>query len=127
MLETSICNIELRNPTILAAGVMGSMASSLNRIYRGGAGAVVTKSFSLRPNPGYRNPTTVEVTGGVINAIGLSNPGVEAFREELKLVDEEVPLIASVYGASPEEFASAAASVEEYADMIELNVSCPHA
>lgn len=127
MLETSICNIELRNPTILAAGVMGSMASSLNRIYRGGAGAVVTKSFSLNPNPGYRNPTTVEVTGGVINAIGLSNPGVEAFREELKLVDEEVPLIASVYGASPEEFASAAASVEEYADMIELNVSCPHA
>ncbi|MBC7112148.1 MAG: dihydroorotate dehydrogenase, partial [Methanothermobacter sp.] len=127
MLETSICNIELRNPTILAAGVMGSMASSLNRIYRAGAGAVVTKSFSLRPNPGYRNPTTVEVTGGVINAIGLSNPGVEAFREELKLVDEEVPLIASVYGASPEEFASAAASVEEYADMIELNVSCPHA
>ncbi|MBE2900187.1 dihydroorotate dehydrogenase [Methanothermobacter thermautotrophicus] len=127
MLETSICNIELRNPTILAAGVMGSMASSLNRIYRGGAGAVVTKSFSLKPNPGYRNPTTVEVTGGVINAIGLSNPGVEAFREELKLVDEEVPLIASVYGASPEEFASAAASVEEYADMIELNVSCPHA
>jgi len=127
MLETSICDIELRNPTILAAGVMGSMASSLNRIYRGGAGAVVTKSFSLKPNPGYRNPTTVEVTGGVINAIGLSNPGVEAFREELKLVDEEVPLIASVYGASPEEFASAAASVEEYADMIELNVSCPHA
>lgn len=127
MLETSICNIELRNPTILAAGVMGSMASSLNRIYRAGAGAVVTKSFSIKPNPGYRNPTTVEVTGGVINAIGLSNPGVEAFREELKLVDEEVPVIASVYGASPQEFASAAASVEEYADMIELNVSCPHA
>jgi len=127
MLETSICDIELRNPTILAAGVMGSMASSLNRIYRAGAGAVVTKSFSLRPNPGYRNPTTVEVTGGVINAIGLSNPGVEAFRKELKLVDKEVPLIASVYGASPDEFASAAASVEEYVDMIELNVSCPHA
>lgn len=127
MLRTRICNIELRNPTMLAAGVMGSMASSLNRVYRAGAGAVVTKSFSLEPNEGYKNPTTVEVTGGIINAIGLSNPGVEAFKEELRGVDDDVPLIASIYGSSPEEFARVAASVEEYVDMIELNVSCPHA
>ncbi|MDI9618525.1 dihydroorotate dehydrogenase [Methanothermobacter sp.] len=127
MLRTRICNIELRNPTMLAAGVMGSMASSLNRVYRAGAGAVVTKSFSLEPNEGYKNPTTVEVTGGIINAIGLSNPGVDAFKEELRGVDDDVPLIASIYGSSPEEFARVAASVEEYVDMIELNVSCPHA
>ncbi|HIH65391.1 MAG TPA: dihydroorotate dehydrogenase, partial [Methanothermobacter thermautotrophicus] len=65
MLETSICNIELRNPTILAAGVMGSMASSLNRIYRAGAGAGETQPYSIKPQPGYRNPTTVEEKGGV--------------------------------------------------------------
>ncbi|MGJ7028639.1 MULTISPECIES: dihydroorotate dehydrogenase [Methanothermobacter] len=127
MLKTRICNIELRNPAILAAGVMGSMASSLNRVYCSGAGAVVTKSFSLEPNTGYKNPTTVEVTGGIINAIGLSNPGVDNFLDELRAVEDDVPLIASIYGASPEEFQEVSSRIEEYVDMIELNVSCPHA
>src|SRR5690606_395953 len=105
---------ELRNPAILAAGVMGSMASSLNRVYCSGAGAVVTKSFSLEPNTGYKNPTTVEVTGGIINALGLSNPGVDNFLDELRAVEDDVPLIASIYGASPEEFQEVSSRIEEY-------------
>ena len=64
---------------MLAAGVLGSHASSLNWILKSGAGAVVSKSFSKEPNDGYKNPTTVAVEGGIINAIGLSSPGVEAF------------------------------------------------
>ncbi|GAB6055268.1 dihydroorotate dehydrogenase [Methanobacterium movens] len=127
MLEIKICDIKLKNPTMLAAGVMGSTASSLNWVYRSGAGAVVTKSFSSQPNKGYNNPTTVEVEGGIINAIGLSNPGVETFKKELKRLDPQVKVAASIYGVSPEEFAEVASQVEKKVNLLELNVSCPHA
>ena len=112
---------------MLAAGILGSTASSLNWAARSGAGAVVTKSFGLSPNKGYANPTTVEVTGGVINAIGLSNPGVENFKTELEKLNKSVPAIASLYGANPEEFSEIATRVEDLVDALELNVSCPHA
>ncbi len=112
---------------MLAAGILGSTASSLNWAGRSGVGAVVTKSFGLFPNKGYPNPTTVEVTGGVINAIGLSNPGVENFKDELIKLNKSVPAIASLYGANPEEFSEIAVRVEGLVDAFELNVSCPHA
>ncbi len=112
---------------MLAAGILGSTASSLNWAGRSGAGAVVTKSFGLNPNKGYANPTTVEVTGGVINAIGLSNPGVDNFKNELEKLDKSVPSIASIYGANPGEFSEIATRVENLVDALELNVSCPHA
>ena len=127
MLKVELCNVKLKNPTMLAAGVLGSTAASLNWASRSGAGAVVTKSFGLHPNKGYVNPTTVEVTGGIINAIGLSNPGVDAFYGELEKIEKSTPTIASIYGASKDEFSQIAAKVESLADLIELNVSCPHA
>lgn len=127
MLEVELCNVKLKNPTMLAAGVLGSTAASLNWAGRSGAGAVVTKSFGLYPNKGYVNPTTVEVTGGIINAIGLSNPGVNTFYGELEKIERLTPTIASIYGASKEEFSQIAAKVENLVDLIELNVSCPHA
>jgi dihydroorotate dehydrogenase (NAD+) catalytic subunit len=127
ILEIELCGIKMKNPTMLAAGILGSTAASLNWVARSGAGAVVTKSFGLNPNKGYANPTTVEVTGGVINAIGLSNPGVENFKFELEKLDKSVPAIASIYGANPEEFSQIATSVEGLVDALELNVSCPHA
>lgn len=127
MLEVELCNVKMKNPTILAAGVLGSTASSLNWAARSGAGAVVTKSFGIHPNKGYANPTTVEVTGGVINAIGLSNPGVNIFKDELEKIESSVPTIASIYGVSGDEFAQIASKVENLVDLIELNVSCPHA
>lgn len=127
MLEVELCNIKLKNPTMIAAGILGSTASSLNWAARSGAGAVVTKSFGLHPNKGYVNPTTVEVTGGVINAIGLSNPGVDTFMGELEKIEKSTPKIASIYGASGDEFAQVAAKVENMVDLIELNISCPHA
>lgn len=126
-MEIELCGITMKNPTMLAAGILGSTASSLNWAAKSGAGAVVTKSFGLNPNKGYSNPTTVEVTGGVINAIGLSNPGVENFQNELKKLDGSVPAIASIYGANPEEFSKIASYIQEDVDAVELNVSCPHA
>ena len=127
MLEVEILNMKLKNPILLAAGVLGSTASSLNWAARNGAGGIVTKSFSLEQNKGYPNPTTIEVRGGIINAIGLSNPGVQAFKVELEKIDGKVPTIASLYGSSPEEFSLVAREVEDMVDALELNVSCPHA
>ena len=65
MLKTNICGVEFQNPLMLAAGIMGSSASSMNWILKSGAGGVVSKSFSLNPHPGYVNPTTVGVDGGM--------------------------------------------------------------
>ena len=128
MLRTNVCGVEFRNPLMLAAGVMGSNASSMNWILKSGAAGVVSKFFSLEPNPGYVNPTTVGVECGIINAIGLSNPGVENFKEELKRIDRKGNVsIASIYGATPEEFSKLVLKIGDYVDMIELNISCPHA
>ncbi|MDD3984335.1 MAG: dihydroorotate dehydrogenase [Methanobacterium sp.] len=127
MLEIELCGIKMRNPTMLAAGILGSTASSLNWAGRSGAGAVVTKSFGIEPNKGYSNPTTVEVMGGIINAVGLSNPGVNNFKLELEKLDKSVPAIASVYGANQYEFSDIVSKIENLVDAIELNVSCPHA
>jgi dihydroorotate dehydrogenase (NAD+) catalytic subunit len=128
MLKTDICGVEFQNPLMLAAGIMGSNASSMNWILKSGAGGVVSKSFSLNPHPGYVNPTTVAVDGGIINAIGLSNPGVKNFKEELKKIERENNVvIASIYGATPGEFSKLVEEVQDYVDMIELNISCPHA
>lgn len=133
MLKTHFCGIEFQNPLLLAAGVMGSTASSLNWILESGAGGVVTKSFSVNPNKGYKNPTTAEVEGGIINAIGLSSPGVLNFKSELKLIERNNDkghkniIIGSIYGSNPEEFTYIINEIESLVDMIELNVSCPHA
>ena len=128
MLETDVCGIRFRNPLMLAAGIMGSTASSMNWILESGAAGVVSKSFSLKPHPGYKNPTTVGVDGGIINAIGLSNPGVDNFKEELKEINrKDNVVIASIYGATPDEFSSLVEQINPLVDMIELNISCPHA
>lgn len=129
MLKTDVCGVKLQNPLMLAAGILGSNASSINMVLNSGAAGVVSKSFSKNPNNGYKNPTTVGVDCGIINAIGLSNPGVDNFIEELEKVelDKNQALIASIYGSTPEEFSYLVEAVENHVDMIELNISCPHA
>lgn len=129
MLKTDVCGVKLQNPLMLAAGILGSNASSMNLVLNSGAAGVVSKSFSKNPNNGYKNPTTVGVDCGIINAIGLSNPGVDNFIEELEKVelDKDQVLIASIYGSTPDEFSYLVEAVEDHVDMIELNISCPHA
>jgi dihydroorotate dehydrogenase (NAD+) catalytic subunit len=127
-LATEIAGLKLANPTMLAAGILGLTGSSLRSVVEAGAGAVVTKSLGLKPREGYRNPTVVQVDCGLLNAMGLPNPGVRHFGEEIREVKETgVPVILSIYGFSSEEFAKAAeVAVEVGADALELNVSCPH-
>jgi len=128
-LEVEVAGLKFRNPVLLAAGILGMTAESLIRVAEAGAGGLVTKSIGLKPRRGYPNPTVVQVNCGLINAMGLPNPGIRAFSEEIREVKSRVsiPLIVSIYGYSAEEFAETAElAVEAGADAVELNVSCPH-
>ena len=128
-LKISIGTITLSNPTMLAAGIMGSVASSLRRIMACGAGAVVTKSVGLEPREGYPGPVLVETPSGYLNALGLSNMGL-AFMDELEQLrnsDNRTPVIVSVFADCAEDFVKLAQKLCKYADALELNLSCPHA
>jgi len=128
-LNTSLAGLELKNPTVLASGILGYSAESLESIVEGGAGAVVTKSIGLMPQVGYANPTVVQAKYGLINAMGLPNPGINEYVHEIRHAKTvlSVPLIVSVYGFSAEKYAiTAKKAAEAGADAVELNVSCPH-
>ncbi len=128
-LVLSVCGLNLSSPTALASGILGYSAESLQFVANSGAGAVVTKSIGVNPRIGYPNPTIVQTESGIINAMGLPNPGINQYVEEIKYTKRilKVPLIVSVYGYTAEEYAIVAqkASIAG-ADAVELNVSCPH-
>jgi dihydroorotate dehydrogenase (NAD+) catalytic subunit len=128
-LSVRIASLRLRNPTLLASGILGYTAESLQRVVEGGAGAVVTKSIGVTPRMGYANPTVVQAASGLINAMGLPNPGIEDYTEEIIRAKTIVkaPLIASIFGYSADEYVLVAEKAAEAgADALELNVSCPH-
>lgn len=128
-LRVSVAGIVLENPTILASGIIGETGSSLLRAIEAGAGAVVTKSIGMETRKGYANPTVVELPYGYINAMGLPNPGIEAFGEEMSAaVLGKAPIIGSVFASNPENFALLSSKMQKYgASAVELNLSCPHA
>lgn len=129
LLSTSFAGLELTNPTILASGILGYSTQSLSRVTKGGAGAVVTKSVGTEPRVGYSNPTVVQADSGLINAMGLPNPGIDVFTEEIKFSKTilRVPVIVSVFGYTAEDYAVVAKkAIAAGADAVELNVSCPH-
>jgi dihydroorotate dehydrogenase (NAD+) catalytic subunit len=121
--------LKMRNPLMLAAGILGITGSSLKSVAEAGAGAVVTKSIGPKPCEGYPNPTITETSCGFLNAMGLPNPGAEEFKQEIPIAKEGgVPVIVSIFGASKEEFALVGSTMEKAgADALELNLSCPHA
>ena len=128
-LRVYLAGLSLKNPTMLASGILGYSAETLKSIVDGGAGAVVTKSVGLKPRSGYANPTVVQASCGLINAMGLPNPGIDEFAKDIREAKTvlKVPLIVSVYGFSAEEYAAVAKkAVLAGADAVELNVSCPH-
>lgn len=131
-LSTTLCGVKLRNPLVLASGILGTTAELLYRVAQSGAGMVTTKSCGLTPRKGYPNPTVLDWGHGLINAVGLANPGVE---EEVKIIAQAkqrldfmgVPLAASVFADTVEGFAEVAGRVSEaQPDFIELNISCPN-
>jgi dihydroorotate dehydrogenase (NAD+) catalytic subunit len=129
LLAVNFAGIKLSNPTALASGILGYSGDSLKVIAENGAGAVVTKSIGVSPRTGYPNPTVVQSDSGLINAMGLPNPGINEYVGELTYAKSllQVPLVVSVFGYTAEEYALVAKkAVEAGADAIELNVSCPH-
>ncbi len=124
-IRVAVAGIEMRNPLMLSSGIMGSHASSLNRLSEH-AGAVVTKSVGLERVEGYRNPAVINYSHGLINAVGLSSPGAEAFARELEDYAFYAPLIVSLFASTPEDFARLV-EYFPFADGFELNLSCPHA
>ena len=126
-LATRIGKIQLDKPVMLASGILGISLDVFNRLYRAGAGAVVTKSISTVPWEGYANPTIFSVKGGGwINAVGLSNPGAENFAKIIK-PNQNVPIIVSLVGSVPKDFELMIKQFQECKVVaFELNLSCPH-
>jgi dihydroorotate dehydrogenase (NAD+) catalytic subunit len=126
MLSLTLTGLKLKNPLMLAAGIMGTTGGSLKRIAESGAGAIVTKSIGLEPKGGHSNPSMVEVDCGYLNAMGLPNPSYKNFQGEIDIAKEAgVPVIASIFGGCSLDFSEIAGALS--ADAFELNVSCPHA
>jgi len=118
--------LKLHSPVMLAAGILGTTGASLRRAAQAGAGGVVTKSIGTVPREGHSGPTVVQVECGLLNAMGLPNPSYKDFQDEIEIGRQGgVPVIASIFGSSAEEFAMIARGLD--ADAFELNLSCPHA
>lgn len=127
-LAVDVAGLRLRSPTMNAAGVLGISMPLLRRVYKGGAGAVVTKSLGPVPRSGHHNPTLIAVEGGALNAMGLPNPGAEYYADAISsLKGEGIPVVASFFGASIDDFREVARILSDSgADALELNVSCPN-
>ena len=126
-LSVDIDEITLRNPTMLASGILGISQSVFERLYHENIGGIVTKSISVEPMKGYPNPTIIPLSGGsYLNAVGLSNPGVNAFSEELSQ-NKNIPIFISLVGSSEKDFAKMI-KVFDSLNIIgyEINLSCPH-
>ena len=129
-LSVNIAGVELKNPVMTASGTFGSGMEygewvDLNRL-----GAVVTKGVAAVPWPGNPVPRVAEVTSGMLNAIGLQNPGIETFRErDLKfLEDYDTKVIVNVCGHEEHEYLEVVEMLrnDSRVDMLEINISCPN-
>ncbi len=127
LLETDI-GIKLENPFMLASGILDENGYTVKRILESGAGAAVTKSIGSIERRGFEPPVVYSDNNFTINAIGLSNPGIENYENEIRIALESGrPVIGSIFGQTPEEFANLAKKMESYGtSAVELNLSCPH-
>lgn len=131
-LACEIAGVRFPNPLVLASGILGTSAALMVRLARLGAGGITAKSATRLPRAGHPSPILFDWGHGLINAVGLTNPGAEAMAAVLRearaaLSPMGVPLIASVFAASVEEFVEVARILAAAGpDMIELNLSCPN-
>ena len=127
-LKAKVGALTFDKPGMVASGIMDETGPSMVRMLDCGAGAVVSKSVGLEPNAGHANPCFMETEGGMVNAMGLPNPGIELFEEEMKVAVPHGRIVGSIYGAGPDDLRTLAGKMEDYgACAVELNLSCPHA
>ena len=128
MLQTNLCKIRLKNPTILASGILGVTKASVERIGKNGAGAVTLKSLCHEERQGNSNPTMFGYDGVFLNAVGLPGQGIDsAIKDFVRLDNLSVPVIGSIYGYKIEQFGEVAKKMASLNPaMIEVDISCPH-
>ena len=131
-LSVTFLDRELSSPLVLASGIWGTTVSLLERAAADGCGAVTAKSCGPAPRSGHVNPSCIDWGGGLLNAIGLANPGVE---EEVGLLREAksrlqprgVLVLASIFAGTAAEFGEVARCISHARpDGIEVNISCPN-
>ena len=127
--SVNLAGVELKNPVMTASGTFGS-AGEYGEFYDlGELGAVVTKGVANVPWPGNPTPRVAEVYGGMMNAIGLQNPGIDLFckRDIPFLKKYDTKIIVNVCGHAPEEYLAVVERLaDEPIDMMEINISCPN-
>ena len=129
MLSTELAGVKLKNPTVLASGILGVTGSSLSHVAKSGAGAVTTKSISLKERKGHLTPVIATYEHGMVNAVGLSNAGAEETLAEIEFAVKNagVPVIASIFASTITEFGKVAEAVSKAKPhIIEVNISCPN-
>jgi len=128
MLAIKLCGLALKNPLLLSSGILDLTAPLMKKAYENGAAAVITKGVGLKERQGHPNPTVIGTDKYLLNAVGLSNPSIFKFKNEIKELEKvNIPVIVNIFAENAEKFAKTALKAQEYgADAVELNVSCPN-
>lgn len=127
--SVNLCGVTLKNPVMTASGTFGSGAEYSEFVDLNKLGAVVTKGVANVPWEGNPTPRVAEVYGGMLNAVGLQNPGIELFckRDIPFLRQNDTKIIVNVCGHSAEEYVEVVERLsDEPVDMLEINISCPN-
>ena len=127
--EVDLCGVKLKNPVMTASGTFGSGAEYSEFVDLNKLGAVVTKGAANVPWPGNPTPRIAEVYGGMLNAVGLQNPGIDLFceRDIPFLRQYQTKIIVNVCGHSTEEYIDVVERLaDEDIDLMEINISCPN-
>ncbi|MDD6291895.1 MAG: dihydroorotate dehydrogenase [Lachnospiraceae bacterium] len=127
--SVNLCGVTLKNPVMTASGTFGSGAEYSEFVDLNKLGAVVTKGVANVPWPGNPTPRVAEVYGGMLNAVGLQNPGIELFckRDIPFLKQYDTKIIVNVCGHSTEEYVEVVERLsDEPVDLLEINISCPN-
>ena len=123
----SFLGVECRNRSVLASGILGVTLCSLKKVLDAGAGIVTTKSIGPERRKGHRGPVLYDWGHGLINAVGLSNPGIDEFCAGFDRTETPFPMIVSIFGRKIGDFPSIAGKLEEFRfPFLELNLSCPN-
>ena len=127
--KVNIAGVELKNPVMTASGTFGSGAEYGEMVDLNRLGAVVTKGVANVPWPGNPTPRIAEVYGGMLNAIGLQNPGIDVFLERdipfLKQYDTRI--VVNVCGKTTEDYVEVVERLGDAdVDLLEINISCPN-
>lgn len=129
-MTVEIAGIKLRNPVMTASGTFGYGEEFAEYMDLEAIGALITKGLSLKPKAGNSTPRIVETPGGMLNAIGLQNVGIDAFitKKMPFLQGINTPVIVNLYGNSLEEYGELAARIDNLAGVagVEVNISCPN-